>query len=83
MIKDNLRSRITVNDFKRHATSHPWIGGSGDKHVEHPVCEKCEKIALRDKGWASNRMARCPSCGWSGRATTLLKEYIQEELYRR
>lgn len=76
---------VGVDQYKRHASSHPWIGnrGGAKAHIEHPVCPRCEKIALRDKGWQSNRMARCPACGWSGRATTLLNEYIQDELYRR
>lgn len=75
---------VGIDQYKRHAGSHPWIGraGGANKHIQHPVCPRCEKIALRDKGWNTNRMARCPACGWSGRATKLLNEYLDDKMYR-
>jgi predicted RNA-binding Zn-ribbon protein involved in translation (DUF1610 family) len=81
--------RIGVQEYQRHASSHPMIGGIGKvrEHIEHPVCPQCEKIALRGNGragsWTKERIAVCPSCGWSGRATMIMNEYLQEELYRR
>lgn len=81
-----LTNRIGLQEYKRHAASHPWIGNMRE-HIEHPVCPKCEKIALRGNGrngsWTVDRIAACPSCGWTGRATLVANEYIQEELYRR
>lgn len=81
-----LTNRIGVQEYQRHATSHAWIG-SMREHIEHPVCPRCEKIALRGNGakgsWNVDRIATCPSCGWRGKATTLLNEYIDEQLYRR
>lgn len=76
---------VGVDQFKQHAASHPMIGrhGGANSHVQHPVCPACEKIALRDKGWSQNRKARCPACGWTGRATKLLNEYIEDQMYRR
>jgi predicted RNA-binding Zn-ribbon protein involved in translation (DUF1610 family) len=72
---------MSLDKFKQHATSHPWIG-TKQSYVQHPVCPRCEKIALRDKGWAANRMCRCPACGWSGQSQLLLKEYINNKSYR-
>lgn len=79
-----LTNRISVKEWTAHAHSHPWIGeiGGPKRTIQHPVCPRCEKVALRDRGWAANRMARCPSCGWSGRATTLLNEYVEGGMYR-
>lgn len=76
---------VSPEQFKQHAGMHPWIGANGgsSKHVEHPVCPHCEKIALRDQGWIENRKARCPACGWSGRADKLLNEYLEGNLYRK
>lgn len=76
---------VTMDQYKIHASSHPLIGGTGGikKHIEHPVCPYCEKIALRTKGWEVNRTAHCPACGWNGRADKLLNEYLQDNLHRR
>lgn len=81
-------NRIGLKEYQKHAMSHPLIVKSGNfnRHIEHPVCPRCEKIAMRGNGskgsWEKDRYAGCTSCGWSGRATTVLKEYIQEEMYR-
>ena len=79
-----LTNRISVAEWKRHAHSHPWIGQIGGERrtIQHPICPRCEKVALRDKGWERNRIARCPSCHWSGRAEVLLNEYVENQLYR-
>ena len=80
--------RIGMEEYKRHASSHPWIGQNGgvDRHVEHPICPRCEKIALRGNGrkgsWEKDRIAACPSCGWHGKTTTRLNEYLQNQMYR-
>lgn len=84
-----LTNRISLEDWKRHATSHPMIGGvqKADQMIEHPICPHCEKIMLRGNGqkgsWGKHRIATCPSCGYQGPTTLVLKEYIEEELYRR
>ena len=83
-----MRTRIGVDEYKRHAGSHPYIGANGGmkRHSEHPVCPRCEKICLRGNGskgsWEKDRFAVCPSCNWSGKTTLKLNEYIQEEMYR-
>lgn len=79
-----LTNRIGVNEWTRHARSHPWVGAVGDvnRTIEHPVCPRCEKIALRTHGWSTERTAQCPSCGWKGRATVIFNEYLERKLYR-
>jgi len=79
-----LTNRIGVNEWKAHAHSHPWIGQIGGERrtIQHPVCPKCEKIALRHHGWTTKRIARCPSCNWTGRAEVLLNEYVEGGMYR-
>jgi hypothetical protein len=76
--------RIGLDEYKRHAAAHPWIGQQGgiNRHIEHPVCPRCERIALRDAGWEKERRAACPACGWRGRSSTTLNEYIQQQMYR-
>jgi len=84
-----LTTRIGLQDWQRHAMAHPMIGGAErlPEYVEHPICPSCEKIALRGNGrkgsWGKERIATCPSCGYSGPTTLVMKEYIQEELFRR
>lgn len=84
-----LTSRISLQDWQRHATAHPMIGGvdKSRAHIEHPVCPRCEKIALRGNGkkgsWTKDRIATCPSCGYQGKTTLLVKEYLEEGLHRR
>lgn len=69
--------------------AHPMIGGvdRSREYIEHPVCPRCEKIALRGNGrkgsWTQDRIATCPACHYQGPTTMVMKEYIQEELYRR
>lgn len=77
-----LTRSMGINDWQQHARSHPWIGEDKRSYNEHPICPKCEKIALRHIGWTENRTARCPACGWTGRAPVLLREYTRDKLWR-
>jgi predicted RNA-binding Zn-ribbon protein involved in translation (DUF1610 family) len=79
-----LTNRIGVKEWTQHAHSHPWIGeiGGPRRTIEHPICPRCEKVALRDKKWSTERRARCPSCGWAGVATMRLNEYVENKMYR-
>lgn len=72
---------MSLEKFKAHATSHPWIG-KDPAYNDHPICPRCEKIALRDKGWHTNRVVRCPACGYHGVSTVRLKAYVNQGLYR-
>lgn len=84
-----LTNRISLQEWQRHSMTHPMIGGveKAPEYVEHPVCPRCEKMALRGNGrkgsWTKDRIATCPACGYQGPTTMVMKEYIQEELYRR
>lgn len=78
-----LANRIGVNEWQKHARSHPWIGEMDPRRtIEHPICPRCERIALRHIGWTKDRIARCPSCNWTGRAEVVLNEYVERKLYR-
>ena len=71
----------SLEKFKQHATSHTWIGNA-PQYNDHPICPSCEKIALRDKGWSTNRIARCPACGYHGVSNMRLQAYVNQGLYR-
>lgn len=82
-----LTTRISVQEWQRHAAAHPWIGEKKtSEYIEHPVCPHCERIALRGNGtkgsWGKDRIATCPSCGWRGHAPTIMREYVEDGLYR-
>lgn len=47
-----------------------------------PICPKCERIGLRDKGWALHKTMVCPFCGYKGHATHQLSAYLKEGLYK-
>jgi hypothetical protein len=47
-----------------------------------PICPRCERIGLRDKGWLERRIMRCPFCDYSGPAQCSLLEYVRSQLYK-
>lgn len=76
-----------VNKYMEHATSDPlvkfYMNNAGDKLIlSLPICPKCERLGLRDKGWKLNRIMTCPHCGYHGVATHQLSAYMDEGLYR-
>jgi hypothetical protein len=78
MIKTN------VNKYFNHGFSNPMLqqyANEGANVLVLPICPKCERIGLRDKGWALHKTMACPHCGYNGRATHQLKAYLDEELY--
>lgn len=50
--------------------------------MEHPICNKCEKVALRTHGWRIDRSYVCPNCGDTGKATAFLRGYLKEKGYK-
>ncbi len=57
------------------------ILGSDDlirHHGNRLICPKCEKGAFRH---LHKDTAKCPSCGWFGKALTV-DEYLTNKLYR-
>ena len=53
-----------------------------EKLLSLPICPKCERVGLRDKGWAAEKIMKCPYCGYSGKATHQLSTYLNEGCYR-
>jgi len=88
VLREVLTRKITLDDWKRHAAAHPLIGSSDERiYADHPICPRCEAIMLRGNGrkgsWGKHRIATCPACGYQGTTTLVMREYIEEELYRR
>ena len=53
-----------------------------EKLGDNPVCPRCERVALRDTGWSTDKIGRCPQCGYRGRMTVTLREYAEKHLYK-
>lgn len=53
-----------------------------EKLKDNPVCPRCERAALRDKGWSENRIGHCPYCGHRGYMPKTVGAYAAEKLYR-
>ena len=82
--------------FVNHMTSHEWwqndinqikqdtgkiIIGTDDiikHHGNRLICPKCERGAFRH---IKKDMAKCPTCGWFGKALTV-DEYLTNKLYK-
>lgn len=68
-----------------HATSDQMIAmyladTPGRKRVNIlPVCPRCEKLGLRDKGWNEKAIMTCPHCGYSGPTDIIYSEYAKEK----
>lgn len=82
---------MQVTKYMNHATQAALIkmfqaqnqGINGEKKLlALPVCPKCERVGLRDKGWTDHKIMKCPHCGYSGKASHVLMEYIKDELYK-
>jgi len=50
--------------------------------MSNPVCPRCERVAHRDIGWTKEKIGRCPYCGYRGRMEVVVKQYIDEGLYK-
>ena len=67
----------------RRILKHEYLKGLDiEKAKNNPVCPRCERVALRDKGYTENKIARCPHCGYHGRMDTTLAEYLGKEMYK-
>ena len=49
---------------------------------DNPMCTKCERVALRDKGYIEKNIGRCPHCGHIGPMTVTLKVYAEKCMYK-
>ena len=82
-----ITSGTNVNKYLGHGLSNPLVNfylghGGKSKLMSLPICPKCERAGLRDKGWALSRIMCCPHCGYRGPTTHQLSAYIKEGLYR-
>lgn len=76
-----------VNTYLNHGLSDPLVQfymkqGGERLVVSLPICPKCERTGLRDKGWTLHKTMVCPHCGYRGHATHQLSTYLREGLYR-
>ena len=82
-----LHSGEQVNKYLGHGLSDPLVqfylkNGGNSQILSLPICPRCERTGLRDKGWALSRTMICPHCGYRGHATHQLSAYLDGELYR-
>lgn len=80
---------MNEDKYLRHALNAPkrpkdfaHSVGNVKEVIEHPICNRCERVALRHQGWRDSRRYRCPHCGDEGYAEKLLRGYLKEKLYR-
>jgi predicted RNA-binding Zn-ribbon protein involved in translation (DUF1610 family) len=75
-----------VNKYLDHGISNPLVKFYADMKSTNvltlPICPKCERVGLRDKGWALYKTMKCPHCGYTGHATHQLSAYLDEGLYK-
>lgn len=83
------QGKLDSNDYMKHALSAAKRSAEFSSSfnsirevLEHPVCNKCEKVALRTHGWRDTKNYVCPNCGDKGRATAVLRGYLKEKGYR-
>jgi hypothetical protein len=71
----------------KHATSDGMVSAylgdrPGMKRVNSlPMCPKCERIGLRDKGWLEKMSMTCPHCGYRGPTDMVYSEYKKENKF--
>lgn len=67
----------------RHMRRHAYLQSIDiEKLRDNPVCPRCERAALRDKGWADAKIGHCPYCGHRGPMPMTVKEYAEKQMYR-
>lgn len=77
--KDNQKLHL------EHAMSNVMVSSylSGPKNMKRvntlPICPKCERIGLRDKGWSEKMIMSCPHCGYHGATDTVYSEYVKNK----
>lgn len=73
ILPKNVAEHMVNDEIKREGL---------EKFADNPICPKCEKIAYRDIGWTKNRTATCPHCGYKGKMSVTVRDYIRKRLYR-
>lgn len=84
-----ITNSTNLNTYLKHGTQNTLVKlllnqnkNPNKKLLSLPICPKCERIGMRDKGWADHKLMKCPHCGYSGKATHVAMSYIQEGLYK-
>lgn len=86
LILDKNKKGTAEKHFK-HATADGMVAmylgdRPGAKRVHSlPICPKCERIGLRDKGWKENMIMTCPFCAYNGPTDTVYSEYMRDEKF--
>jgi len=87
LIKINSDDKDLELKHFRHAVQDPLLATyieakPGMKRVNMlPICPKCERIGLRDKGWTKDRIMTCPYCGYNGTTDIVYSEYKKDKNY--
>jgi hypothetical protein len=77
---------MNFKDMMVRGYEHKSWGGMSDFEAlgaikMRPVCPRCERWAMRDRGWRDRSLAHCPYCGWRGK-TICLKDYLKRKMYK-
>jgi hypothetical protein len=71
--------------YDKHATENKllqaFVMRSNSPLRDLPICPRCERIGLRDKGWSEKHIMTCPQCGYSGPTTKTYGDFISELLF--
>lgn len=80
------RDHILREKFMAHSTESPLIRlyarMDRERLLSLPICPKCERLGLRDKGWVAQKIMTCPHCGYHGKATHQMSAYLSEGCYK-
>jgi predicted amidophosphoribosyltransferase len=83
------KSGDDLGTYMKHAQSDPMmqnyktlVMNSRQRLFSLPVCPKCERAGLRDKGWTAQKVMYCPHCGYNGKSDYQLTAYLQDRAYR-
>ncbi|MCK9444970.1 MAG: hypothetical protein M0Q14_10650 [Tissierellaceae bacterium] len=79
-----MREQKTLDKYLEHARQSQMIAINKTRKemLELPVCPRCERIGLRDKGWKAYKIMACPYCNYEGPTSVILKGYLKDKLYR-
>lgn len=80
------KDKLLRENYMKHSVESGLIqlyaSQSREVLLSLPICPKCERIGLRDKGWFKLKTMTCPYCGYHGKATHQLSAYLNEGCYR-
>lgn len=87
IISDSFqRDHMLREKFMAHSTESPLIRlyarMDRERLLSLPICPKCERLGLRDKGWVAQKIMTCPHCGYHGKATHQMSAYLNEGCYK-